>query len=156
MNLSLPPRSQPNYYYPVLSICHRPQFECSSSIKKRKRNNQQQQRYNKIQEMLAIPRYSHDEYSHIPNRTRPRQCSDHPTMEQNLCDNQSAVLNPRFGPLCNIDLSMTIPLLSPQNRKEYSTYNLYLAALAVPNLFFNAFTVSIYLMWQEWAPEVDE
>lgn len=41
--------------------------------------------------------------------------------------------------------AMTLPLLSPKRRKKYSTYNLYLAYLAIPDLAANAFIVCIVL-----------
>jgi hypothetical protein len=42
---------------------------------------------------------------------------------------------------------MTLPLLSPRRRKHYSTYNLYLVYLAIPDLLANAFVVYLVLSY---------
>lgn len=40
-------------------------------------------------------------------------------------------------------LAMILPLLSPQRRKKYSTYNLYLAFLTIPDLIPNLFVLAL-------------
>jgi len=48
--------------------------------------------------------------------------------------------------------AMVLPLLYPKRRKDYSTYNLYLAYLAVPDLAANAFIVYLVLAHKNWIP----
>jgi len=48
--------------------------------------------------------------------------------------------------LCGVLIAaMTLPLLSSRRRKKYSTYNLYLVYLAIPDLLANAFVVYLIL-----------
>jgi len=59
--------------------------------------------------------------------------------------------------LCVIMIvSMTLPLLSPKRRKRYSTYNLYLAYLSVPDLIFNAFFVYLVVTRTTLNPDYDD
>lgn len=50
-------------------------------------------------------------------------------------------------------LSMTVPLLYPSKRKKYSTYNLYLASIALPDLIFSAYIVGVFVVWDGMANE---
>mmetsp|Transcript_17114 Transcript_17114/g.39504 ORF Transcript_17114/g.39504 Transcript_17114/m.39504 type:complete len:408 (-) Transcript_17114:227-1450(-) len=55
--------------------------------------------------------------------------------------------------LCAILLfAMTVPLLFPKRRKYYSTYNLYLAFVALPELLAHALHVYLVLAHQQWNP----
>ena len=47
-------------------------------------------------------------------------------------------------------LSMTLPLLDRKRRKSYSTYNLYLVFLAIPDMTSNAFIIYLLLAHHQW------
>jgi len=47
-------------------------------------------------------------------------------------------------------VAMTLPLLHPKRRKEYSTYNLYLVYLSIPDLLYNAFNVYLISTHTSW------
>jgi hypothetical protein len=53
-------------------------------------------------------------------------------------------------------VSMTLPLLSPKRRKSYSTYNLYLAYLSIPDLIFNAFFLYLVVTHTTLNPDYDD
>jgi hypothetical protein len=55
--------------------------------------------------------------------------------------------------LCVIMIAATtLPLLYPIRRKKYSTYNLYLVYLAIPELVTNILTVYVVLTNTNWTP----
>ncbi len=51
--------------------------------------------------------------------------------------------------------AMTLPLATAKGRKEYSTYNLYLAFLSVPDLVANVFIIYIIVANTQWNDEYD-
>jgi len=53
-------------------------------------------------------------------------------------------------------VSMTLPLLSPKRRKSYSTYNLYLAYLSIPDLIHNAFFLYLVVTHTTLNPDYDD
>ena len=56
--------------------------------------------------------------------------------------------------LCVITIAaMTLPLLYRGRRKQYSTYNLYLVYLAIPELIFNIFVVYVVLTYTIWTTQ---
>ena len=52
--------------------------------------------------------------------------------------------------------AMTLPLATAKGRKEYSTYNLYLAFLSVPDLVANIFIIYIVVTNTQWRIQNDE
>jgi len=56
--------------------------------------------------------------------------------------------------LCVITIAaMTLPLFYRRRRKKYSTYNLYLVYLAIPELIFNILIVYIVLTFTSWTTQ---
>jgi len=53
-------------------------------------------------------------------------------------------------------LATTIPLLSPTRRKQYSTYNLYLAYLSIPDLAVNVFILYLTITHTRWTWTLNE
>jgi len=49
-------------------------------------------------------------------------------------------------------VAMTVPLLFRKQRKNYSTYNLYLAFMAIPDLVQHVFVVYLVLTHEQWNP----
>ncbi|VEU40764.1 unnamed protein product [Pseudo-nitzschia multistriata] len=47
-------------------------------------------------------------------------------------------------------LAVTLPLIKKKKRTRASTYNLYLAFLAVPDLLYNAFLAYLFLTYDRW------